>query len=321
MLLNKIYESIQEDLTRVEEDIREICNVDLPWLAEMLTYSLSGSGKMIRPALTLLAGKFYEYNLDFLQPMATAVELMHNATLVHDDAIDKSPVRRGKSTINNVWGEEKAVLLGDFLFARAGEFATDTQDLGVVKLFTQTLGIISSGELIQTFNAYNLNQSREDYLERISCKTASLFCLATKSGAVLSQAPPASIQTLRDYGYNLGIAFQIIDDVLDFVGTEEELGKPVGSDLSQGTLTLPAMLLVERYPEDNPVVRIFRSENKDENISLAIDMIRNSTIVEECFKEAADYCVRACGNLNLLPDNEARQSLSELTEYITKRKS
>ena len=320
MLLSKIYEPIQEDLAKVEDSLRSISKVDFSWLSEMLEYSLSGGGKRIRPALTLLAGKFYDYNLDYLQPMAAAVELMHTATLVHDDAIDKSLVRRGRPTINSVWGEEKAVLLGDYLFARAGEFATDTKNLQVVRLFTQTLATISSGELSQTLSAFNLEQTREDYLQRICRKTASLFSLATESGAILSQAPEKSIQTLKDYGHNLGVAFQVVDDILDFVGTEEEMGKPVGSDLAQGTLTLPAMLLLERYPEDNSVKRLFHNEDKDRNVELAIEMVRNSSIVEECCRIASDYCARACRNLNPLPDNDSRQSLIQLADYIARRK-
>ncbi|MBA7494064.1 Heptaprenyl diphosphate synthase component 2 [subsurface metagenome] len=320
MLLSKIYEPIREDLVKVEDSLRTISKVDFPRLSEMLDYSLSVSGKSIRPALTLLSGRFYDYNLDYLKPMAVAVELMHMATLVHDDAIDKSLVRRGKPTINSIWGGEKAILLGDYLFARAGEFANDTQNLQVERLFTQTLGTISNGELRQSFGAFNLEQTREGYLQRISYKTASLFSLATESGAILSQAPEKSIQNLKDYGYNLGIAFQIVDDILDFIGTEEEMGKPIGSDLAQGILTLPSMLLLERYPEDNPVRRLFHNEDKEGNIGLAIEMVRNSSIVAECYGVASDYCVRACRNLNLLPDNDSRQALIRLTDYITKRK-
>ncbi len=320
MLLSKIYEPIQADLAKVGDSLKTVGRVDLPWLSKMLNYRLSGGGKKIRPALALLAGKFYNYNLDYLQPMAVAVELMHTATLVHDDAIDKALVRRGRPTINSVWGEEKAVLLGDYLFAKAGEFATDTQNLHVVKLFSQTLGIISSGELGQTFSAFKLRQTREDYLQRIARKTASLFSLATKSGAILSQAPEKAIQSLKDYGHNLGIAFQVVDDVLDFISTEEEVGKPVGSDLAQGTLTLPAMLLLERYPEDNPVERLFYNEDKEKNIALAIEMVRNSSIVAECYSIASDYCARACRNLNLLPDNDSHRSLIELTDYTAERK-
>jgi len=320
LLLSKIYEPIREDLAKVEGSLRSVSKVEYSWLSEMLDYSLSGGGKGIRPALTLLAGKFYNYNLDYLQPMAVSVELMHTATLVHDDAIDKSLVRRGRPTINSVWGEERAVLLGDYLFARAGEFATNTQNLQVVRLFSQTLGTISSGELGQTLSAFRLKQTREDYLQRISHKTASLFSLATESGAILSQAPEKSIQMLKDYGYNLGIAFQIVDDILDFTGTEEELGKPVGSDLAQGTLTLPAMLLLEYYPEDNPVKRLFENGDKQENIRLAIESIRNSPIIEECFAVAAEYSGRARKRLEQLPDNTSRQALVNLADYIITRR-
>ncbi len=320
MLLSRIYEPIKSDLDKVEESLASVSKVDFPWLSEMLGYSLSGEGKRIRPALTLLAGKFYNYNLDCLQPMAAAIELMHTATLVHDDAIDKSLVRRGRSTINSVWGEEKAVLLGDYLFARAGEFATDTQNLHVVRLFTQTLGTISSGELGQTFSAFNMNQTREDYIDRISRKTASLFSLATESGAILSRAPESAVKSLKGYGHNMGIAFQIVDDILDFIGNEEEMGKPVGSDLAQGTLTLPAMILVERYDKDNPVKRLFNHEDEGRNIERAIEMVRNSSIIEECFGVASEYCARACHSLSELPDNHTHRLLVELADYIAKRK-
>jgi len=317
--LNTIYGPIQEDLAKVEDELRSVSKVDFYRLCELLDYSLKSGGKRIRPALVLLSGKFYDYNLNELLPMATAVELCHAATLVHDDTIDKSPLRRGKSTINKVWGEDKAILLGDYLFAKAGEFASATQSLQVIRLVSQTIMIISSGELNETFNAFNLEQTRQDYLQRISSKTAALFSLATESGAILSQAPKESIEALKQYGYNLGIAFQIVDDVLDFIGTEEELGKPVGSDLAQGTLTLPAMLLLERYPEDNPVKRLFQNRDKQENIELATELVRNSPIVPECYQLASDYCTRACHKLNLLPDNTDRQALLELADYVINR--
>jgi octaprenyl-diphosphate synthase len=317
--LRTIYEPIQEDLNKVGDWLRSVSGVDFPRLSELLDYSLS-VGKGIRPALTLLSGKFHNYNLGYLLPAATAIELLHTATLVHDDAIDKSPVRRGKPTINAVWGEDKAVLLGDYLFAKAGELAATTGNLQVVKLFAQTIMTISSGELNQAFNAFNLEQTREDYFQRISSKTASLFCLATESGAILSQTPEKSIEVLREYCYNLGIAFQIVDDILDFIGSEEKLGKPVGSDLAQGTLTLPAMLLLERYPEDNPVKRLFQGGDKQKNIELAIELIRDSSITQECYSIATDYGSRACHNLSLLPDNSSRQALIQLADYVIRRR-
>jgi geranylgeranyl pyrophosphate synthase len=319
-LLSAIYEPIQEDLAKVEDRLKSVSKVDFYHLSELLGYSLKAGGKEIRPALVLLAGKFYDYNLDCLITMATVVELLHTATLAHDDAIDKSLVRRGKPTINKIWGDDKAILLGDYLFAKMGELTSTIQNWRIIELTTQTLQIISVGELKQSFNAFNLEQTRQDYLQRISNKTASLFSMATESGAILSKAPEQSVKVLRDYGYNLGIAFQIVDDILDFTGTEAELGKPVGSDLAQGTLTLPAMLLLERYPEDNPVRKVSQNQDKQENIKLAIELVRNSPIVPQCYKVASDYCDKACRNLNILPEVASRQSLIDLADYIINRR-
>jgi len=318
--LSTIYAPIQEDLKSVEDRLSLVSQVDFPYLAELLNYCIESTGKKIRPVLTLFSGKFYNYNLDYLIPMASAVEIMHTATLVHDDAIDKAETRRGRTTVNKLWGDENSVLLGDYLFAEAGALTASTHNLRAIKLFAQTLKTISGGEINQAYNSFNLNQSRQQYFDRIAKKTAALFSMATESGACLSQAPEKSIQILIDYGYNLGVAFQIVDDIFDFISTEEELGKPVGSDLAQGTLTLPAIFLLERYPEDNPVKHLFNNKNELENIEQAIDMVRNSPIIEECYQVAEEYRTRACRNLKLLPDSPAQQSLIELADYVVRRR-
>lgn len=325
MELKAIYRSVRGDLAKVERQIRSVTEVDFPGLAELLKHILLG-GKAIRPALTLLSAKFYNYDLDLLLPMATSVELMHTSTLVHDDAIDNSAVRRGRPTVNSLWGEDRAVLLGDYLFAKAGEFAALTGNLRVIRLFSQTLQIISSGELKQTFDAFNLEQSRGRYFERIAGKTASLFSLSTQSGAILSQAPEESIQALKGYGTDLGIAFQVVDDLLDFIGTEGELGKPIGSDLSQGTLTLPAMLLLEQYPEDNPVKELFTNRDmpetvRQEKIKRAIDMVGSSSVERECYKVASDYCDQARQKLESLPASPSRRTLVEIADFVVGRKN
>lgn len=326
MQLNDIYRLIGEDLARVGSQIKAVTEVDSPALAELLEHSLREGGKRLRPVLTLLSAKFHHYDLDLLLPMATSVELMHTATLVHDDAIDDSAVRRGRPTVNSLWGEDRAVLLGDYLFAKAGEFAALTGNLRVIRLFAQTLQIISGGELDQTFDAFEMEQSRDRYFKRIASKTASLFSLATESGAVLSQAPEESIGVLKEYGYNLGIAFQIVDDTLDFVGTEKEMGKPVGSDLAQGTLTLPAMLSLERYPDDNPVIELFRNRDmaegdKKKKIKEAIEMVADPLIIKQCYEVASDYCAKACRNLGRLPDNPSLQALEDIAALVISRKS
>lgn len=320
MQLNEIYKPIKDDLAAVEEGLRQVGISDSPWLNDLLGYALKGGGKRLRPVLAILCARFYDYSLPRVLPLAMAVELMHLATLVHDDTIDNSSMRWGRPTVNKLWGMEKAVLLGDYLFAKSGDLTASTENLHVIKLLPQTLMIITNGELAQAASAFKIDQPREHYFFRISCKTAALFVMATESGAVLSRAPDKSVRILHDYGHNLGIAFQIVDDILDFAATEEELGKPVGSDLLQGTMTLPAMLLVERYPKDNPVKRLFEGGDRKESIARAIDMVRNSTIIQECFDIAAKYQAKACQDLQSLPDKDARQVLRSLAEYIVTRR-
>jgi len=327
MKLGSIYKSVQADMKKVDRQILAIREVDSPEHREMLEHALQIAGKRVRPALTLLAGRCFNYNAEVLLPMAAAVELMHTATLIHDDAIDKSDLRRNRETIYRVWGEEKAVLLGDYIFARAGELATATGNLRAVDLFTRTLGIISTGEIIQSFAAFRLDQNRQEYFQRIAYKTASLFVLSTEAGAFLCGAPEAAVGALGKYGRHIGIAFQIIDDILDFTSTAPEMGKPIGSDLTQGTLTLPAMMSLERYPDNNPVRRLFMNQDtlsgdeKKELVEQALDMVRNSPIVEECQNLADDYSRRAIADLAGLPRSQGRQALAALAELLTERRT
>jgi len=317
--LSSIYNPIEKDLGKVEQSLEGIADSGFPLLAQLLEYTLKNGGKRIRPALTLLAGKFYVYDSALLIPMAAAIELLHSATLVHDDIVDNSPLRRGKPTVSQVWGSSRALLLGDYLFAKAGSLAASTGNLRAVRLFSQTLMTISGGELKQTSVAFSSASARDYYFAWIGAKTACLFSASTESGAVLSQSPEDAIEAMRDYGHNLGMAFQIVDDVLDFVGEEGELGKPVGSDLREGTMTLPSILFAESHPEDNLIKSIF--ETKDaESVMLAVERISNSSAIDECLQLASEFCSRASRALEKLPDNRARQSLMELAAYIVERR-
>ncbi len=320
MSLSTIYEPIREDLAEAEDRLRLICEVDFPWLSKLLEHSPKNGDKRIRAALVLLSGKSHNCDLSYLLPAAVAIEVLHIAILVHDYAIDNSLVRRDCSTINKIWGGDKAIVFGDYLLAKAEELVSDTRNLRVIRLSAQTFMTIASRELSQAFSAFNLEQTRQQYLERIPGKTASLFSLATESGAILSQAPEELVKALKEYGYALGIAFQIVDDILDFTSDGTEMGKPIGSALAQGTLTLPAMLLLERYPGNNPLRRVFQNEgDRQENIKLTIELVRNSPVIEECYEVASDYCARACRNLDLLPVSASRRSLEELTNYVVAR--
>ncbi len=335
MELDEIYAPVKEDLARVEDTVRSVSEAKLSWLptelseglrnagkvSELLSHILTSSGKRLRPALVLLGAKFYDYNPARVLPMATAVEIFHIATLVHDDAIDNSALRRGKPTINSIWGDEKAILLGDYLFAQAGELALSTGNSEVAKRLAQTLMTITSGELAQSFNAFNLEQSRKYYLNRIASKTASLLSLSTECGAILSHAPRKAVKALKDYGFNIGIAFQIVDDILDYIGTTEELGKPVGSDLKEGTITLPVLLLMQNHPDETAVKEIIQNRNRVENTKRVTELIRNSPdIIQECYEMATGYYEKACQNLSVLPAHPVKDSLSELAGFMVKRR-
>jgi geranylgeranyl pyrophosphate synthase len=316
LTLSSIYKPVKREIAQVEEKLNQVARTAPPGIAEQINHVLQDGGKQIRPALTLLASKFHYYNLDLLLPIATAIELLHTATLVHDDTIDNSHLRRGKLSINRLWGNLDAVLLGDYLFATSARMAAETGNLRVIKLFAQALMSICSGEIDESLNP--ADKSREHYFQRIGDKTASLFSAATESGAVLSEAPEEAVQSLKDYGYNLGMGFQIVDDILDFTGRKETIGKPVVSDLSRGILTLPTILLLER-PEGDSIKEILE-EDKERGKKLIIEGVYKFGVLEECYHIAQGFRSRACLALEPLPRNPAHSSLIGLADHVIRRK-
>ncbi len=315
-----IYSPVQEDLALVESTFQSLKQVGYAPLADMLDLVLGGGGKLLRPALTLLAGRFGEYDLELLVPLAASVELLHTASLVHDDVIDNAATRRGRPTANSVFHNSTTVMLGDYMFAHAADQVARTGNIRVIRLFAQTLMMMTRGEIGQDLTAYDSRQTVRDYLQRIGGKTASLFATACQGGAAVAQEPEEWIEALRTYGYNFGMAFQIVDDILDFTGDEAEMGKPVGSDLMQGTLTLPSLLLMERHPGDNPVEKFF-ARPRDELLAQAVEMIRETDIAQESYDMARGFCARAHEALSVLPDDPARQALYDLTGYVLERRS
>ena len=314
-----IYAPVQTPLHQVEKKLRSLADSGIPDLQPLLDYVLNSGGKRVRPAITLLAAGFYPH--DFSKPiiMASAVEMLHLATLIHDDTVDDSDLRRGRATVSNLWGKHVAVLLGDFVFAASATFVCDTNNVRVIRRFSETIMELASGEIIEYFNCYNPRQARELYQDRIYRKTASLFRTSAETGAILGGAPEPQIAALRDYGYNIGMAFQVVDDLLDVQGNESELGKPVGNDLLQGVLTLPSIMLLERYPENNPIEALFQDRTQDGKLQQALDMINNSGIVTDCYAVIREYCANAARALDILPDCASRRSLLDLTDYIRER--
>jgi octaprenyl-diphosphate synthase len=319
--LDDLYGPVQQDLDLIDEVIDALRDVDYQPMAEMLDLVLATRGKRLRPALALLAGKFGRYRLDLLVPLGAAIELLHTATLVHDDVIDNAATRRGRPTANSLLHNTTTVMLGDYMFAHAANFAAHTGNIDVIRLFSRTVITIARGEIGQDMAAYDTRQTVRQYLQRIAGKTASLFAAACQGGALLTAASKDRVEALKDYGYNLGMAFQIVDDILDFVGDEQEMGKPVGSDLSQGTLTLPSLLLLDRYPKNNPIRKLFARRRQQECLGQAVEMVRQSDIPRESYQMAEGFAKEAVGALTALPRNAARRTLRDIVAYVLERRS
>jgi geranylgeranyl pyrophosphate synthase len=318
-----IYGPVTDDLRLVEDTLDRIKHVEnFPALSKMLAHVLDGGGKRLRPAIALLAGQFGDYNPDLHVPLAASIELLHTATLVHDDVIDASPSRRGRPTANELFNNSASVMLGDYMFAHSAELISRTNDTAVVRLFAHTIMAIAGGELHQDMSAYEYGQDTLQYFGRIEGKTASLFATSAEGGAMVARCTRDEREALRVYGLNVGMAFQVVDDILDFAGDEQEMGKPIGSDLMQGTLTLPSLILMERYPKDNPIQRAFRTKKpKTEHVAKAVHMVLDSDILNEVYEVARDFRDRALASLRLLPDTAARSSLEDIAEHVLDRRA
>jgi geranylgeranyl pyrophosphate synthase len=310
---------VQATIEKVEALMREQADDRHPDLKVAFENLLAAGGKRVRPTLVLLTGNMLGADPERLITLAAAIEMLHTATLVHDDLIDGSLMRRGNDTLNAKWTPAATVLTGDFVFARAAKLAAQTGSLSVMEEFAETLAILVNGELTQMFDSRGL-VSRENYYERIYAKTGSLFELSTHGAAIISPVDDETTQKARLFGKKLGTAFQIVDDILDFTGEQAAVGKPVGSDLLQGLITLPALYYIENHPEDKNVQSLLRGEYHDQGkMGKLVQSIRNSDAIAFALKEAKEYATVALESLNGQPKSKERIALEKLTAYITDR--
>lgn len=312
-----IYGPVAGDIPLVGERLRDLAAGHHALLGEALAYIFETSGKRIRPALILLSGKLGTYDLDRLVTLSASLEAVHTATLVHDDTIDEALTRRGLETINALWDSRVAILVGDFLFAQSAELAARLDSVRIMTLLSETVMAMSSGELRQYASTRDRVIDEGDYFQRIAGKTASLFSMCCEGAAIVSQQSPEQIAALRQYGMNLGLAFQIADDVLDFTGDEETLGKPAGGDLRQGTITLPAILLAQQLPAESP---LRRGLERGETVDAMVRAVRESGVLELALQRAAEYAAFARESLALFPQSQARDSLEHLADYVISRR-
>jgi geranylgeranyl pyrophosphate synthase len=312
-------ELVLSDLLKVEERMRETPPGVDPNLKAAIKQLLGSGGKRLRPTLTLLSGEMLGAKPEKIITLAAAIEMLHTATLVHDDLIDGALLRRGNPTLNAQWSTSATVLSGDFIFARAAQLAAETGSLELMHIFAEELMVMVNGEITQLFGTTSGN-IRKDYFNRIYEKTASLFEVATHGASLLSECDGRLRQEMKAFGYEIGIAFQIVDDILDFTGDPEKVGKPVGSDLHQGLLTLPAIRYFEAHPEDRAKSRILSGEAGDgDELDDIIHKIRNSEAIDESFEEAQEFIASAQNRLLQMPANEKRDALSDLANYSIQR--
>jgi geranylgeranyl pyrophosphate synthase len=310
---------VQERIKQVEARMRAESDGHHPDLGAALDHLLASGGKRVRPAVALLTGGMLGADPDRLITLAAAIELLHTATLVHDDLIDGALLRRGIATLNAQWTPAATVLTGDFIFARAAKLAAETDSVEVMRLFAETLTTIVSGEITQMFARQEIS-SQEGYLERIYAKTASMFELATTAAAVLSPMYEQVVDQVRTYGFEIGMAFQIIDDVLDFTGEQATVGKPVASDLRQGLVTLPALFYLESHPDDPDLKLVIAGNHYDEKkLTRLAGAIRDSGAIERSVAKACEYVDRGLDALEGLPNTVERQALEDLAHYIVNR--
>lgn len=321
-----IFDIMGADLRLVDERVARAATIDFPLVSHLIGDIVKARGKRLRPLVLLLAARAYAYHRDTLVTAAAGVEMLHTASLVHDDSIDRAAIRRGLPTLNSQLSSGAVILIGDFLFAQSAILAAATGNTRVVSIFASSLGEICDGQLREMLDGQRLDQGQADYEKRIYGKTAALFAGAAEMGAVIAEAPESHIQALRAFGADLGLAFQMIDDVLDFREESDVLGKPAGNDLRQGVVTLPTMLYLDVLPPGAPerdvIERIVTGEEQDEGrIQAMVDDIRASDAIVRAEAIAAEYAERARDRVEIVPDHETRALLRDVVDLGLRRSS
>jgi octaprenyl-diphosphate synthase len=322
VILQKILRFAEEDLARVEVEIRQQLHSDVDQIGEIGRYLLFSGGKRIRPILLLLTTKLAGYRGDRVFPLSAMIEFMHTATLLHDDVIDHSHLRRGYPTVNARWGSPLSILVGDFLYAKAMALVVDDGDPQILKEITRVTMAMTEGQVMETLKIGDLHLTIEEYRRIIQQKTAALFGACCFIGGALGGLPTAKCEALRRFGLTFGTAFQLVDDALDFIGHEQRLGKPVGSDLREGKVTLPVIVMLQHAtPAEMALLADFvRSPDKSpEAFRHIAALIQQYDGIEFALKEAGRYVEQAKLELQAFADGLAYDLLLELTDFIVKR--
>jgi heptaprenyl diphosphate synthase len=318
MKFKMMYSFLNADLRNIEQTLEETVHAESPLLHQASLHLLQAGGKRIRPVLVLLSGKFGNYDINKIKNAAVSLELIHMASLVHDDVIDDAELRRGKPTIKAKWDNRVAMYTGDYIFARALELITEIQKPYAHKVLADTLVELCLGEIEQIKDKYNFQQSVRTYFRRIKRKTAILIAVSCQLGAIAADVEESLHQKLYRFGYYVGMSYQIIDDVLDFTGTEKELGKPAGDDLHQGNITLPVFYAMEDECIRQKIIKVNEDTERAEMDEI-ISLIKSSGAIEKSLQVSDLYLKKALAILEELPQNRAKNTLRDIAKVIGKR--
>jgi len=314
---------VENRLISVEEKIKSKLISDVDLVQKMTDFHVNTGGKRLRALLTLGSAKMCGYSKGTRDiNLAACVELIHAATLMHDDVIDNGTVRRGKKTLNKIWGNHSSVLIGDYLLSRCFEMMVDDGNLEVLKLLSSTSSKIAQGEVLQLQHNREVDMLEETYLKIISAKTAELFAAATKVGAILSEVKTKEKEALEFYGRNLGLTFQIADDTLDYNSDLKFFGKKIGQDFYEGKITLPIILLLQKTEnnEKEKIKNIFLKDERDENeLNYIMSLIKKYDVINSCYQKAQHYIDIASNSLSIFKDCEEKKILKNLTSFSLAR--
>ncbi|BCB04534.1 heptaprenyl diphosphate synthase component II [Bacillus sp. KH172YL63] len=319
MKLNRMYSFLKTDIDEIEKELEVAIKSESDLLQEASLHLLQAGGKRIRPVFVLLSAKFGQYDINIVKNVAVALELMHMASLVHDDVIDDAELRRGKPTIKAQWDNRIAMYTGDYIFARALEYMTQIKSPEAHQILSHTLVELCKGEIAQIEDKYDFEQNLRNYLLRIKRKTALLIAVSCQLGAISSGAPEEVHRRLYRFGYNVGMSFQITDDILDLTASEKELGKPAGSDLWQGNITLPILYAMEDPQLKAKIEKVTEYTSREEMREI-ISSILSTDAIERSHQLSGMYLDRALKDLDHLPYNRVKKTLKNIANFIGKRK-
>lgn len=313
---------IGDDLKRVEEQFRKDLESDVPLIRKVAEYVLSSGGKRVRPALLLLAARLCDYQGDKAVPLASVVEFIHTATLLHDDVVDSATLRRGIASANTLWGNEASVLVGDFLFSKSFSLMVAVGSLDILRVLSGATTIIAEGEVLQLLCTGELDLSEESYIGVVRSKTAILMSAACEAGAILGKVSPEKQRLLADFGMDLGIAFQLMDDTLDYIATEEQFGKSIGHDLEEGKITLPLIHTLRHCSEEERTIIaavIEKDEMSLDDFRDVSGLVKRYGGIDYTVDLARNYIAGCTAHLAAFGQSQVKDALLELSDYIITR--